>query len=520
MNLKFFTNYFFVTFTLIYFSTPLIAQQEPFVCGWNQDSLPADSTENTASSCFDVNEVFNNCELLYISVNMHFFTDTDCIGDLQVANTHQSTAYEIAENLIEDANEVLADNQIQWHDPNAQEVCNPLRYVLKGVYIHCRDNAIAGNTSTNTLHTAFGVNVTSEINVYIADHPGPTNGVGLLTFASIDWIEKGNFNHEIGHVFTLAHSFINDACDDTPPISYFWDKDCDGNLEVGETNLQCWGHINSFVDHNQNATHDCEEIAPCTPHPCCSWDFVDNNVMSYNAYKSSYTECQIKKMLFDLSTNDCNYIAGFGDCPPPSAFITQTPLDVINDNYCAECIVLGASCNDDEYRLQVFEIVNSIQTLVYDSGWSNGPVDNFCFTTNSSNSYTSNNYLEPNTEHRVFLAVKNSCNEQSSMNYYFTTPGSTCTIDEEPGNFNSFMRVIPNPFIDDIQIEFYGDTNEIYNLFITNMFSGSNQTLVQGYTASGGLNVLNVPLTNLSSGSYTITLLSNAHLFSKYISKL
>ncbi|MBK7697315.1 MAG: hypothetical protein IPJ39_00625 [Saprospiraceae bacterium] len=41
------------------------------------------------------------------------------------------------------ANKALENNQKQWI-VGTTIPCNPLRYMLAGVYIHCRSNAIGG----------------------------------------------------------------------------------------------------------------------------------------------------------------------------------------------------------------------------------------------------------------------------------------------------------------------------------------------------------------------------------------
>ncbi len=467
-------------------------------------------------------QVFANCTPVYVRINFHFFTDTACDGTIQVSNTNQNSAYKLAEDLLNNANGTLNNNQVQWQSPGATQVCNPIRYVLSGVYTHCLNNAVGGY-DTDLLHKTWGVNTATEINVYIADFPGNATGIGLDTYASIDWLETGNFNHELGHTFSLWHSHFEDLCDDTPQVTHSWDKNCDGDTnDAGEQYLQCWGYIEpdrlpgepGYADGNNNGVHDCSENRPCTDRPCCDWANIDNNVMSYNAFKSSYTACQIKRMLTDLAENDCEYIASIGGCPPPSAFITQAPKDILNTKFCSECIVLRASFNDDEYRLKIIELATG--QVAHDSGWKNGPVNNFCFSTSQP---TLGNYLKPNTQYKVILTVENYCGDEDTAEYIFTTPSPKCYVDGVPNDLQLSMRVNPNPATSTVNIGFDANLNEKFVLLATNTLTGVGTLLVQNHYATNGENNLDISISVLPSGSYTLTLIGDSHLYQSHLVK-
>ena len=67
----------------------------------------------------------------------------------------------------------------------------------------------------------------------------------------------GVFNHEMGHILGLRHTWnVNDGCDDTPMHSNCWNK---------------------------------SELPPCDQES-------SNNLMDYNAHQSAITPCQIMKM--------------------------------------------------------------------------------------------------------------------------------------------------------------------------------------------------------------------------------
>ena len=64
----------------------------------------------TASDhCFDIEFVQDNCIPVYINVNVHFFLDDNCQGNIATApgvtgNLNPTNAFEIAEQMINDAN--------------------------------------------------------------------------------------------------------------------------------------------------------------------------------------------------------------------------------------------------------------------------------------------------------------------------------------------------------------------------------------------------------------------------------
>ena len=497
------------------------AQPPEPVCGWTADLYEQELlfSGDPNNPCFNVDGVLNDCAPVYIRFNFHFFTDTDCSGHLQVSQTEQIMAYDIAEKLVNDANQVLANNQIQWQFPGAVAVCNPLRYMLAGVYIHCQNNA-TGGSATSGLHSNWGVHKDTEINVYIANFPGSATGIGFPTYANIDWLETGNFNHEIGHVFALIHTFDpTENCSDTPRVTYDWDKNCNGNPgDPGEQLLQCWSFIDpdklpgqpGFTDSNNNGVHDCNEIPPCVNSPCCNWAYIDNNFMSYNAYKSSYTKCQLGKMLTDLAVNDCNYIEKIGGCPPPHAFISQTPEDKLNTEYCRECLVLQASFNEDRYLFEIFGTPGT--PPVYSSGWVDGKAENFCFFTNRR---YGGHYLAPNTQYTAVLTVKNDCHEKDSTSYVFTTPSAKCRaqdtgIDTLMGT-GERVALSPNPVSDLLHIRLAAGPEENITLFITNTLGGAME-LKQLFTPAEGETTLDIPVGHLETGVYTVSI-TGEHLF-------
>lgn len=533
--MKRFIQTIFVFFTVFSISSNLIyAQVAQQSCGnesVNPDATPENNPEN---ACFNVELVMQNCTPVYVRMNFHFFTDDACTGNIQITNASQANAYKVAEQIINDANGALVNNQPQWNGTTTEVQCNPIRYVLSGVYVHCKSNAVGGY-STPSLHNTYGVNKTSEINIYIANFPGGGTGIGYSTYASVDWINTGNFNHEIGHTFTLGHSWVADGCGDTPEITHDWDSNCNGTLESGEINKQCWSYIDEnesldcnlvaqgkdWRDDNKNGVHDCKEeegIIECTPptpkpigclsRPCCDWANINNNVMSYNAYQNSYSECQIRKMLTDLANADCGYIESVGGCAPPSAFITQMPKDIANTTYCSECIIMEASFNDFMHSYRIIEVATG--NVAYDSGWKTGSVKNFCFTTGNlggSGIPIGGNRLKPNTLYRVELTVANDCEEEDYKEYTFTTPDDDCSVPGDSGGCCP-MKLSPNPTTGIATLEYNAHTDEKVNIYSVNAISPELHVLASDLNSVEGVNFVNLNLSNLQSGTHRLVLMS------------
>lgn len=516
-------------------SLHLFAQDTP-VCGWTppSSSQNEENLSQGASCPYDFDEIISNCIPIYVRVKFHFFVNDDCSGNVQITRfdgqpaISQAKAYKVAEDLINQTNVSFANNDRQWTVQGSTPVCNPIRYVLSGVEMHCKSNAIGGY-STGLLHDQYGGGILgSEIDVYVADFPpdefGNATGIGITNggYASIDWIDRGNFSHEIGHVLNLGHSFGFDACEDTPVITYNWDRNCDGDLnDPNEMYQQCWTYIGNRpledADGNKNSVHDCFEITPCTNSPCCSWSNVDNNLMSYNENKSAVTSCQVEIMLKDLIEEKCDLIAGVGSCPPPVATITQTAFSQNNTTFGTKCLVLSASFNDVKHRLHLFKMVGSQETPVSTPGWISGAARDFCFSTAcpSASGVVPVNRLEPNTTYRAKLWVQNTCGEVDMAVYDFTTSGSTCT----GGDVRTEMSISPNPGDGAITVSFDGIADEKYQLRATHTLTGQTTVLTNDYTAVDGSNVLPVSVNGLVSGTYVMTLLGDAHLYQNYFVK-
>ncbi len=471
-------------------------------------TTPIQSQENMLAPCFDVEELLKDCEegkSIYMRVNLHYFTNDDCTGNLQISGTTQEAAYKHADDFIKAANEALANNQRQWGVASSVAPCNPLRYVLSGVHIHCKSNANGGNV--HNLHQNYGVNKQTEINYYIANYPGNTTGQGFATYGVIDWITTGNFNHELGHTFSLDHSWYNDLLTDTPELVYDWDKNCDGEIKDLDTNgdgikdhlendRQCWNIIeDGATDTNINGIYDCIEVAPCTIHPCCSWDNINNNVMAYNAFENAYTSQQITKLLTHIANDSakCHMIETISNCPPPKAIIGQTPFTLQYDNPCNECIYFSASSNDTKFKYDLYENGVGGRVCILTQSWQTRESDKFCY---GIGKLGSPNKLKPNTSYTIKLVVENNCGDTEEVEYTFTT-GIECRMDIPTEQIPGY----PNPSDDTYRINYNSGEEEIVNIQAFHSLTGALTTLITNYQLNQGNNEINLDISNLSNGS-------------------
>lgn len=238
------------------------------------------------------------CYLKYIKVNIHIILKDDNTGNFRETDdgngNNTYNGYLFAQDIVNRSNYKLANNQ-QMTLPlnNTTQVC-PInfRYELKGVYFH-RDSELYNyilpevdntfNPIKRRLYSKYKINESSEINVFIINHDNLTRGeaidVGNNVEASFliagNWREYKNgntstsdnlFNHEMGHVLGLFHTWdSDDFCNDTP----------------FNPNLWC----------ESDASHS-------------------NNVMDWNCSQNSFTPCQLDRIMTNLNSGFKKFISG------------------------------------------------------------------------------------------------------------------------------------------------------------------------------------------------------------------
>jgi hypothetical protein len=222
----------------------------------------------------------------YIRLNIHIMNRADSNA---ITGT-QAHGEAIARALLDAANIDLDTNIRNWQSPDGTEVLpRRMKYVLwpqtndNGIYFHYDDDhyyyVVTGRNQNNYSRTVidkYGIGLDTIVNVFIqVHHPDSLvsktykasgQAIALGTDVKLSGVFelgkpphdfRGMFNHEIGHVFSLAHAWSGDGCPDTddhPNRCYMW--------------------------HHEG---------PCS-------ELASNNMMDYNAYEIAVTPCQIGKM--------------------------------------------------------------------------------------------------------------------------------------------------------------------------------------------------------------------------------
>ncbi len=267
-----------------------------------ESTAPQNGRALQSNPCFtnehyipDTNHI-NHTPVKYIRVNFHWVNSSD-----SSKNYYGKEAIEYTKGLLHSANKDLETNNKLWFPYKNKLPTLPTRYHYlltsdpdqpgtNGIYFHYDDELCYyihkgrdRNLFDRRVIEKYGVGRDSVLNIFIMPHhpdsvASPTylaGGVGValgndIKIAGIfenkapSWVYRGVLNHEVGHVFGLAHAWLsNDGCADTPPHP--------GN---------CW---------NRTVAPPCDTMAT-------------NNVMDYNALQNAWTPCQIGKVQRSMAT--------------------------------------------------------------------------------------------------------------------------------------------------------------------------------------------------------------------------
>ncbi|MBV6472136.1 MAG: hypothetical protein JPMHGGIA_00389 [Saprospiraceae bacterium] len=514
----------------------LSGQSEFFNCPVDSVTQHPDSIYNP-DPCIDVEEIMeeldggDHCRLIWINLNVHFFVDDDSTNNLITPKGHVvSEANKLAEDLVNEANYYLYLNEIQINQPGAIKLCNPFQYVLRGVYIHIVSSPadVDARSKINIMHQTFGVNKASEFNLYISPCDGCSGAAGgeggTITYFNLAELGGNILNHEWGHTMGIMHSWREDFLDDTPPIHFDLDRNCDGDYyDIREKEQQCFGKIissdpaepgtdgigmsyNSSTERWYNNINDCLETPPCPTSPCCLDEFQNNNVMAYNACQCAFTYQQLRKTLMQLLSYKCGYINTIQtdrSCWAPSAFISLPKPGQSDYGYCSTCFDFTASYNDQKHRVKVYELSGGNSILVYDPGWVQSPATTLCFK-NYGLSIGSGRYLKPGTHYRIELTVgrTNDCIDPVTFSRNFTT--GTCEPDVYVPPFSE-MIISPNPSSGNIQLNYDAFESEEFAIFAVNQANGQVSLLSNSmYATNEGENEYELLVSSLFNGTYTL----------------
>ncbi len=234
----------------------------------------------------------------YVRVNFHFIDTED-----RLYNYPEEETERFIEGLLVSANKDLAQNNALWLPYGNTLPVLPVRYQMvrtpagtdaddRGIYHHYVADELAfyvhrganRNLSDRRLIDRFGIAPDSILNIFIMPHHpdsvvSPTynaGAVGVMVGNAIKlagfyeggqpaWAYRGVLNHEVGHIFGLAHAWGSDGCEDTPV----------------HTNA-CW---------NRTDSPPCDTAA-------------SNNVMDYNALQNAWSPCQVGKIRYNMSRED------------------------------------------------------------------------------------------------------------------------------------------------------------------------------------------------------------------------
>ncbi len=241
-----------------------------------------------------------------VKVNFHIIRNAEGKGNLS-----EKVGRKYVQEVLISANEGLSENsKMRLPAGNDTEVLSarykyelwPTSYIPNddGIYFHNDDehyfNINRGkkkNIFKRDVYEKYGIQKDSVLNVFVQDvhldsiasksFTARANGVAFSTWVKVAlWHEAlrdtvyqngkavvpGKYNppkllnHEIGHVFGLAHAWGRDNCEDTPE------------------HPNCWALTG---------------VPPCHE--------ISNNIMDYNAHMSALTPCQIGRVHKSILTN-------------------------------------------------------------------------------------------------------------------------------------------------------------------------------------------------------------------------
>lgn len=494
------------------FSDSLIAQiNQQTTCGISEIPEPDNSPDPHACD-FGTYDI-NNCGLIYIAVNFHFFVNDDCSGNVGAApglNLTQGEAFQEAESILKRANNYnerigqnMQYNQAFWGAPVTAPQCVPIRYVTNEIFIYC-DSSRKQNPGGASAPWANSTSYPGAINTAVADiffssQPSVTGYTNIgARYVVVENFEGQNFHHEVGHTGTLQHTnAANEFCDDTPRIDWEYDFNNDSIFERNSFNNPCFDSA-PFVTVNNVDYDQCnpDGTVVINRSPCCDMENRDNNTMVAGALaaqqssRAAMTPCQVGTLVTNYFTTKCDMVRAVEPaCPPASAFIGVLPsVDFSQD--CDFTLYFEASMEDKEYRLTYELLEGNSYSRLFRTDWASGPATNRHYGVGRNRGQNGiDQTLLSNADYRITLETKNNCGEAAEHSIIFTT--GDCDIRDDDGGGVVFipegnLRVFPNPTNQGSTLEYTVNANTEVDIYWAGMGTDGHYLPLQHHSSGSG----------------------------------
>ncbi|PHI21549.1 hypothetical protein CEQ90_01675 [Lewinellaceae bacterium SD302] len=148
---------------------------------------------------------------------------------------------------------------------------------------------------------------------------------------------------------------------------------------------------------------------------------------------------------------------------------------------CSFTFWFRASMNEDEFKVVIEDVSTSTPVEINNSGWINGTAKKyFCLvTTTASPGVIADAYLLPNTDYRITLETKNSC-DTDSYSYEFHTANRNCNTSGGGSSFR-IASTHPNPATgsEAVTVEFVLEESKQIEAMLFKVGNGGGQQSVQ-----------------------------------------
>ena len=501
--------------------------------------LPEEPSEDT-SPCVDVNDILVNCTPVYFRINIHYFLDDNCEGEIAVGTEEdpivsQTDAMQKAENLIDEVNsffDVMSQNLIERNHMWGNEAmgvepspaqCLPFRFVLDDVFIHCDTEAQTTPTLGLSDFSPYFTNDETVLNIFVGNLPNHSS-TGF-TIRKDDWmvvetLSAGLSVHEIAHMFGLGHQHDNfnvNGCNDIWQSQHLWDHDCDASTPDQTLVYGCWDH---------QPEEGCDQDENCEQHPCCpaNWGNQHNNISGYSAWASnpdyaSVSACQLEVMVNGI-LGKCDFIAAVDpNCPPPNANITLPAIAQGSDN-CPFSFFLSGSVNEVGYS---YIILDENGNELNPSGLLSGNAKDLdIYTIDDGYGGVAWPYgMVAGKEYTLVLTVWSDCGTSNTARMEFTLPlPQACGVKEKSTNF-IFEYVTPNPTnTDQVSVGLNILKQKNAKIVLSSPLQASAATILYNGLLPEGSQVVDLDLTGVTNGVHIVTIIMDDQIFSKTIVKL